>query len=68
MLGSPELEMFEFNGEQVPASASRVITYENQDLPVSLFWTNDGEIVPGEHTVELYSEGKIIGVSSFILK
>lgn len=68
LLGSPELEMFEFNGEQIPASASRVITYENEDLPVSLFWTNDGEIVPGEHTVELYSEGKNIGVSSFILK
>jgi len=68
LLGSPELEMIEFNGEQIPASASRVITYENEDLPVSLFWTNDGEIVPGEHTVELYSEGKNIGVSSFILK
>lgn len=68
LLGSPELEMFEFIGEQIPASASRVITYENEDLPVSLFWTNDGEIVPGEHTVELYSEGKNIGVSSFILK
>ncbi len=68
LLGSPELDMFEYNGEQIPASASRIITYENEDLPVSVFWTNDGEIVPGEHLVELYAEGKVIGSSSFILK
>jgi len=68
VLGSPKLEVIDFNGEQIPASASRVINYENEDLPVSIFWANDGEIVPGEHTVELYSEGKLIGTSSFVLK
>ncbi len=68
LLGSPEMDMLEYNGEQIPASASRLITYENEDLPISIFWTNDGEIVPGEHLVELYAEGKIIGTSSFILK
>ncbi|MDF1575511.1 MAG: hypothetical protein P1P86_10020 [Bacteroidales bacterium] len=68
VLGSPGLEMIEFKGEQIPASASRLINYENEDLPVSIFWNNDGEIVPGEHTVELYSEDKMIGQSSFVLK
>jgi hypothetical protein len=67
VLGSPELEMIEINGEQVPVSASRTINYENEDLPVSIFWTNDGEIVPGEHRVELYAEGKLISQSSFVL-
>lgn len=68
VLGSPELEMLVLNGEQFPASASRLVNYENEDLPVSIFWTNDGEIVPGEHSVELYSEGKQIGSASFVLK
>jgi len=68
VLGSPQLEVIDFNGEQIPASASRVINYESDDLPVSIFWANDGEIVPGEHSVELYSEGKLIGTSSFVLK
>jgi len=68
VLGSPELDMIDVDGEQIPASAARVITYENADLPVSIFWTNDGEIVPGEHLVELYTEGKMIGSSSFVLK
>jgi len=68
LLGSPDLLMFEHEGEQLPASASRVVNYENEDLPVSIFWTNDGEIVPGEHTVELYAEGKVVGSASFVLK
>jgi uncharacterized protein (DUF3084 family) len=68
VLGSPDLEMIDLGEEQIPASASRVINYENEDLPVSVFWTNDGEIVPGEHIVELYTEGKMIGTSSFVLK
>lgn len=67
VLGSPELEMLEVEGEMIPATASRTVNYENQDLPVSIFWTNDGEIVPGEHRVELYVNGKLIGSSSFIL-
>lgn len=68
LLGSPDLQMFEIEGEQLPASASRIVNYENEDLPISIFWTNDGEIVPGEHTVELYVEGKVVGSSSFVLK
>ncbi len=68
VLGSPELEMIDLGEEQIPASASRIITYENTDLPVSIFWTNDGEIVPGEHLVELYSEGALIGNAAFVLK
>ncbi len=68
LLGSPDLEMIDVDGEQLPASASRVVNYENEDLPVSIFWTNDGELVPGEHSVELYVEGKMIGSASFVLK
>ncbi len=68
VLGSPELEMIVLGEEQIPASSSRIITYENTDLPVSIFWANDGEIVPGEHLVELYSEGELIGNASFIFK
>lgn len=67
VLGSPELEMLEFEGEEIPVSASRIVNYENEDLPVSIFWNNDGEIVPGQHTVELHADGKVIGNASFVL-
>lgn len=67
-LGSADLQVINYNGEDIPVSASRTVTYENADLPISIFWTNNGEIVPGEYGVELYCEGKQIGSSSFILK
>lgn len=68
VLGSPDLELINLGDQQLPASASRVVNYEGLDLPVSIFWTNDGEIVPGEHVVELYSEERLIGTSSFVLE
>lgn len=66
-LGSPDMEVITVGEEEVPVSASRTITYENADLPVSIFWTNNGELVPGEYLVELYGEGKVIGSNVFVL-
>jgi len=66
-LGSPEMEVIQVNGEDIPVSASRTVNYENVDLPVSIYWTNNGEIVPGEYTVELYAEGRLIGSDLFSL-
>ncbi|HDR67897.1 MAG TPA: hypothetical protein ENN61_02475 [Bacteroidaceae bacterium] len=68
VLASSELEMFESDGEQIPATASRTINYENTDLPVSIYWTINGELSPGEYKVELFSEGKMIGTLSALLK
>lgn len=67
VLGSPEMHMISSKDEDLPASAARTVTYENADLPVSMFWTNNGEIVPGEYGVEIYCEGKLIGKNVFVL-
>ncbi|MCF8346018.1 MAG: hypothetical protein K9G38_02310 [Bacteroidales bacterium] len=67
VLGSPEMEIVTVGEEALPVSASRTVTYENTDLPVSIFWTNNGEIVPGEYRVELYAENVLIGSDIFTL-
>ncbi|MEX2369449.1 MAG: hypothetical protein WD578_00480 [Bacteroidales bacterium] len=66
-LGSPDVDVINVNEEALPVSASRTVTYENTDLPVSIYWTNNGELVPGEYTVELYAEGRLIGNDVFTL-
>ncbi len=66
-LGSPDMEVITVDEQEVPVSASRTVTYENADLPISIFWTNNGEIVPGEYQVELYANGSIIGSDVFSL-
>ncbi len=67
-LGAPEMEVITVGEEDLPVSASRTVTYENSDLPVSIFWSNNGELVPGEYQVELYSGGRLIGSDLFTLK
>lgn len=68
VLSSEELVMFETGDQQIPASALRTVNYENADLPVSIYYTISGELVSGEYIVELYSDGKLIGTSRFLLK
>lgn len=55
-------------GTEIPYSAQREIIYENEDLPVSIFWDNTGDLIAGNYKVNLYAEGKLIGESEFILK
>ena len=68
LLSSETIEMFELGEEQVPATSSRTVNYENTDLPVSIYWPITGTFSPGEYAVELYSGGKTIGSASFLLK
>ena len=66
-LGSPELLIVEVEGEELPASASRLVSYEGTDLPVTLFWSDNGDLIPAEYLIELYTGGKLIGSTSIVL-
>ncbi len=68
VLGSPESGTFTVGEEQLPYSARREIIYENNDLPVSIYWDDNGDLLAGTYNVELFSEGKKIGESEFTLK
>jgi hypothetical protein len=69
VLGSPKSGgVFEFETQQIPFSASREVNYEKNDLPVSIFWENNGDLVKGNYKCELFCENKLIGAGAFILK
>lgn len=68
VLGSPESGIIVFENQEIPYSAKREIIYENNDIPVSIYWDNNGDLISGNHSVELYCEGKIIGKTEFTLK
>ena len=68
VLSSPEPGVLSFNGEEIPYSANREVIYENNDVPVSIFWDNNGDLVGGNYVIELYEEGKLVGSSEFALK
>jgi len=68
VLGSKEAGVFDFQNSQIPFSASREVKYEKTDLPVSIFWDNNGDLIEGNYTCELYCEGKLIGNTEFALR
>jgi myosin heavy subunit len=62
------VNLFDFEGEQIVYSASREVNYENVDVDVCIYWSDDGQLVPGSYKVNLYADGHLIGTSSFALK
>ena len=62
---SPASKMipFTFEGESLAASAMRKVSYENQSVPVSVFY--DGEsFEKGTYTVDIYIDGRHCGSGS----
>ena len=68
ILSNPEGLLFEYENTQMAFSAKRDIEYEGNELEVAIFWDNDGSLVKGKYTLDLFTEGVHIGDSSFILK
>jgi hypothetical protein len=59
--------LFDFNGNKLVYSASRLVDYMNQDIEMCIFLDNTGDFIPGNYSVELYLEGNIIGKTIFML-
>lgn len=68
VLGSSQSGVIEVGEDQIPFSASREIIYENDDIPVSIYWDNNGDLVAGTYEAELYENGKLIGETEFSLR
>jgi len=62
------VNLIEVDGEQIVYTASREVNYENVDVELCIYWSNDGNLVPGSYKVDLYADGHNIGKSSFSLK
>jgi uncharacterized protein (DUF3084 family) len=68
VLGASDAGVINVQDQEIAYSASREITYENEDLPISIYWNNNGDLIAGNYKVELYAEGKPIGETEFSLK
>lgn len=70
LLPHPDGVTFPFQGQNVGCSAVRIIDYENEDIPVCIFWYcgEKGLTTEGKYTVDIFVEGSLVGSGSFILK
>ena len=59
LLASSDVILFNFEGDEMRASAMRKVDYENESVPVSIFY--DGAFTKGTYTVEIYVDGRLSG-------
>ncbi len=61
-LSTEALPTFVFEGQTLTYSASRVVDFQNLDLPVSIFYNGSGYI-DGVYKIELYVDGYLLAKS-----
>ena len=59
LLTSSDVILFNFEGDEMRASAMRKVDYENESVPVSIFY--DGAFTKGTYSVEIYVDGRLSG-------
>lgn len=60
--------MFNFKGKELPYTSKQRIFYENSHQVVEFIFTKNSPFSLGQHEIELYSEGYLIGLGSFEVK
>ena len=59
---------FKYENVSLTYSAKREITYEGERLEMAIYWPNDGSLIKGKYTPELFCDNEIIGTTEFFLK
>jgi len=59
---------FQVNGEEKYYTAKRDIVFDNSQQAVTFTYSKGADYKKGQHTVELYADGFIIGKTTFTLK
>ncbi len=60
-------DLFQFEDLKIPFSVMREVTYEGNELPVNIFWDNQGEapFMQGEYSIDIFTDGNNIGTTTF---
>ncbi|MFI3317335.1 MAG: hypothetical protein SNF93_07185 [Rikenellaceae bacterium] len=66
-LSTEALPTFKFEGQTLTYSASRTVDFQNQDLPVSIFYNGSGYI-EGVYKIELYVDGYVLAKAQVDVK
>ena len=59
---------FKYDNASLTYSVKRTVTYEGDRLEVAMFWPNDGSLIKGKYTAELFCDNGIIGTTEFSLR
>jgi DNA repair exonuclease SbcCD ATPase subunit len=65
ILAKSEEDLFDFEGKQIVFSAKRPVDFIGKDLDVTIYWDNNGALIPGKYEVYIFGDGAQIGTATF---
>lgn len=68
ILAKSEDDLFEYQGQEIVYSAKRPVDYENKNVDVTVFWDNNGALIPGTYEVYIFADGDEIGNAQFLIE
>jgi hypothetical protein len=62
-------DLFQFEDLRIQYSAMREVNYEGNDLPIAIYWDNEGKpFMQGNYTIDLFADGNNIGTTRLELR
>ncbi|MDR1499509.1 MAG: hypothetical protein LBI58_00850 [Tannerellaceae bacterium] len=59
--------VFMFEGKEINYSMKRLVEYDGDELPVTLYWDIEEFLSPGVYRVDIFADGNLIGQKNFEL-
>lgn len=60
--------VFTFEEKEINYSMKKMIEYEGEELPVTMYWDIEEYLSPGTYRVDIFTDGNLIGRKNFILE
>ncbi|MDH6305121.1 outer membrane murein-binding lipoprotein Lpp [Parabacteroides sp. PF5-5] len=60
--------VFAFEGKEINYSMKKMVEYDGEELPVTMYWNIEEFLSPGTYRVDIFADGNLIGQKKFDLE
>ena len=61
-------DVFVFESKEINYSIKKLVEYEGEDLPITVYWKIEEFLSPGTYRVDVFADGNHIGKKTFVLE
>lgn len=61
-------DLFKYEDREINYSMRKLIEYEGEEVPVTMFWQVEEFLYPGKYRVDIFADGHLIGKKTFELE
>ncbi|MEG1642515.1 MAG: hypothetical protein RR293_00005, partial [Bacteroidales bacterium] len=61
-------DIFTYENKEVNYSVKKLVAYDSEETPISLYWKIEEFLYPGTYRVEIFTDGDMIGEKSITLQ